>query len=422
MKKKRNDASYLILLWVICVCFIFGSSVISEGKVKLKSSGSKLCFQCHDQMQAKLKAKKYLHGPVAGGNCEGCHNPHTSSDSNLLKVKSDELCLGCHTEKKAEFDKATVHSPVREGNCLGCHDPHGASNKFYLKNAGSTLCFTCHIDLKMKDTESAHPPFKLGQCIKCHNPHASEEKSLLKKPPRDICRSCHNLESNALTAKHWKVNLKDVNCTFCHDPHGAENSKLVKDVVHPPFADRECGACHENIGKDPKLLVEKGKDLCLQCHGEMEAVYSAKNIHPPVADGECVVCHAPHASNYKKLLVSKERAMCLNCHTEMQKQFLSAKFAHPIEAGEGKCTICHTPHSSQGKYLFKGEILSVCETCHKTQGRFTHPVGVGIIDPRDKTSQVTCVSCHDVHGTNYEYFLRGDKKRDLCVMCHENAM
>ncbi len=421
MKKTRNALSYLVLLLIPCMFFVLSSADISQGKVKLKNKGSKLCFTCHDKMKIKLKAKKYLHNPVKRGECEKCHNPHTSVDTKLLNVKSDELCLSCHTEKKAEFNDTTVHPPVREGNCLACHDPHGASNKFFLKKMGSDLCFNCHVDFKLVDLSSTHPPFKLGQCLKCHNPHASKEKSLLKKAPRELCRSCHNIGSSALRSKHWKVNLKEVNCTFCHDPHGAKNLNLVKDYVHPPFEDRECDACHSNLAKDPQLFVEEGKDLCLQCHGEKESIYDDKVIHPPVADGDCVACHTPHASNYEKLLVRGEREMCLDCHTEKRSQFVNTKYSHPADAGGGKCTICHTPHSSQGRYLFKGEILSVCETCHKTQGTFTHPVGVGIIDPRDKTSQVTCISCHDVHGTNYEYFLRGERKRDLCVMCHQSA-
>ncbi|RMF93625.1 MAG: hypothetical protein D6734_09700 [Candidatus Schekmanbacteria bacterium] len=410
----------LFLISLILIFFLSGG--VSNAKVKLKSKGSKLCFKCHKKMALKLKAKKYLHNPVAAGQCEKCHNPHTSVDPKLLKVKSDELCLSCHTEKKKEFAKNTVHPPVREGNCLGCHDPHGSSYRFFLKNTGSSLCFSCHIDLKMKNMESKHPPFKLGQCIKCHRPHASAERSLLRKAPKNLCRSCHNIGSSALISKHWKVNLKEVNCTLCHDPHGTQNLKLVKDVVHPPFEDRECDACHSNLAKDPRLFVEEGKDLCLQCHGEMEEVFNNSDIHPPVAQGKCISCHTPHASSFKKLLVDKERYMCLNCHTEKKKQFQNAKYSHPEKAGGGKCTICHTPHSSQQKYLFKKEILSVCTGCHKTQGTFTHPVGVGVIDPRDKKSQVTCVSCHEVHGSNYEYFLRGDRKRDLCVMCHQTAM
>jgi hypothetical protein len=35
-----------------------------------------------------------------------------------------------------------------------------------------------------------------------------------------------------------------VNCVSCHTPHTSKNVKLFKKNEHPPFAARQCDACH----------------------------------------------------------------------------------------------------------------------------------------------------------------------------------
>jgi predicted CXXCH cytochrome family protein len=58
------------------------------------------------------------------------------------------------------------------------------------------------------------------------------------------------------------------------------------------------------------------------------------------------------------------------------------------------------------------------ERCHPTQGRFTHPVGKDIIDPRSGSS-LDCSTCHNPMGSPEEYILRDGKDRDLCIKCHQ---
>ena len=40
-----------------------------------------LCYLCHEDLGAQYN---YLHGPVAGGYCTACHDPHSSDNEKLL--------------------------------------------------------------------------------------------------------------------------------------------------------------------------------------------------------------------------------------------------------------------------------------------------------------------------------------------------
>ena len=45
------------------------------------------------------------------------------------------------------------------------------------------------------------------------------------------------------------ISAKDVQCVHCHDPHYSSDPKFFKETVHPPFAARQCDACHAVAGK-----------------------------------------------------------------------------------------------------------------------------------------------------------------------------
>ncbi len=86
-----------------------------------------LCYNCHDDFSESYAV---LHGPVASGNCTGCHNPHMSKNKNLLKRTKQDLCLYCHDKKR--LAQLPMHRDKMTLDCQVCHDPHGGSNKFYL--------------------------------------------------------------------------------------------------------------------------------------------------------------------------------------------------------------------------------------------------------------------------------------------------
>lgn len=132
-------------------------------KYSVQKLGSKLCYDCHKDKQSEFKAFKFLHGPVVGGMCETCHDPHYSENPGQLRQPVNSLCLSCHESigkgihvtsvsqgKGHPISGHTDPSPRgrgRELSCISCHDPHGGKARHYFVTGNDNkleLCQTCH--------------------------------------------------------------------------------------------------------------------------------------------------------------------------------------------------------------------------------------------------------------------------------------
>ena len=87
-----------------------------------------LCYICHEDLG---QSYNYLHGPVAGGYCTACHDPHRSDHPKLLKLNGDDLCFYCH--QKASVRKNEMHQDLEGMVCMDCHNPHGGEDKYIFQ-------------------------------------------------------------------------------------------------------------------------------------------------------------------------------------------------------------------------------------------------------------------------------------------------
>ena len=72
-------------------------------------------------------------------------------------------------------------------------------------------------------------------------------------------------------------------------------AKPIVLVVHPPYAKRDCAACHES--QFSNAMRGKPGEVCFTCHKPLQQAITASKVkHQPVADGECTGCHSPHLS------------------------------------------------------------------------------------------------------------------------------
>jgi predicted CXXCH cytochrome family protein len=173
-----------------------------------------LCYGCHDK---SMFTKKIIHHAIDMG-CTGCHNPHSSDDSKLLRSKPPPLCFGCHD--KTEFTKKDVHRPVGEGKCLLCHNPHSSKEMALLNKKPMETCLQCHRTIREKHIsdfhEKKHPlggketaegetalpqsPLKPGTpfyCGTCHNPHSTNTPLLFRfgaQTITELCKHCHKMD------------------------------------------------------------------------------------------------------------------------------------------------------------------------------------------------------------------------------------
>lgn len=114
------------------------------------------------------------HRPFAEKNCSGCHD---FKKTNRLITEKNELCFVCHKNFiKGKF----VHGPVAVGDCLACHLPHDSFNTALLLEPRNTICTKCHreerLAAKMHENVIDHKMY----CVDCHDPHSSRAQYFLK--------------------------------------------------------------------------------------------------------------------------------------------------------------------------------------------------------------------------------------------------
>jgi len=220
----------------------------SDNEHMVPADISQACLKCH-QKEMDALPKESRHAPFEGGDCLTCHRPHASARESLLTMEPGDLCRTCHDELPGEKDATTRHMPVTRGQCLSCHGPHGGSGAAFLRRDDMrALCLSCHGEQgkqMLGSTQTVHPPFARESCLTCHTAHASRTESLLAKPPGALCGTCHDLTKPALTAAHKGLLSASTDCTSCHDGHASEKAHLLLQAQHPPFADGDCGVCHQ---------------------------------------------------------------------------------------------------------------------------------------------------------------------------------
>lgn len=144
------------------------------------------CMQCHKTQQAQFHMRSHMPLPEGKLSCTDCHNPHGSTTAPLLKADSiNELCYGCHAEKRGPF--LFEHAPVRE-SCLNCHNAHGSNFEALLNTPRPVLCQQCHSQLNhpavlmtrgnLAGGSAPDPRLIAGACQTCHvNIHGSNSPS-----------------------------------------------------------------------------------------------------------------------------------------------------------------------------------------------------------------------------------------------------
>ena len=208
------------------------------------------CVNCHPDVRTKF-TRHAGDDPVT---CSSCHlvnqdltlsRPATHADANP--------CYGCHTDKIGEFAQAFVHGPVAGGACTICHDPHGSDFDHTLNQPAVLLCLSCHRDLDPDAYAVEHQPFVNGQCVDCHDPHATRNRWVLQRSSEELCFPCHGAGGELDSHVH-PYNVKP-------------RQRLDADLPLTPGGRLECLSCHEAHGGSRQSLLRSPTDnVCVGCH------------------------------------------------------------------------------------------------------------------------------------------------------------
>ncbi len=230
-------------------------SIIAFNKMDSKAV-SESCMMCHNGKESHNNFRQGEHWRNDVG-CADCHSAHgtppnvgkpgsitlvsepshkkaTFATAAMLKQSEPQLCISCHNETKAQFQKP-FHHKVLEGTmtCSDCHNAHGGfeAKQTRLAIGADASCIKCHTD-KQGPFVFEHGPLKLEGCSTCHTPHGSANPKLLKRPQiRQTCFECHTGISDELApgvpSRHNQANMRETQCTVCHSQiHGSNSSRL----------------------------------------------------------------------------------------------------------------------------------------------------------------------------------------------------
>jgi DmsE family decaheme c-type cytochrome len=204
------------------------------------------CLTCHASDFGKVNIRRSEH-TLNNIACTSCHSIHHSETPRYLLAKPQtELCYGCHSAVRAQFDMPAKHR-VNEGfmQCSDCHNPHGTfsptwrmSQRPYMVEqalGNEEACLKCHVD-KRGPFVFSHPPVNVEGCEICHYPHGSTNSYLLRRPTAfTLCLQCHNGAANFGTRNNGVTPLSSVHnlldprfqfCTTCHVRIHGSNSDM----------------------------------------------------------------------------------------------------------------------------------------------------------------------------------------------------
>jgi predicted CXXCH cytochrome family protein len=266
--------------------------------------------------------------------------------------------------------------------------------------AGGKPCLDCHTELK-KPATSVHAALTSG-CNACHMTVDGKE---------------HPEQKNSIKLIGDVPGL----CYGCHD-----GTQFKGKSIHPPVVIDTCTVCHNPHQSNFKVLLLKNMpELCYECHKESK--FKEKSVHQPVAQGRCMSCHKPHASNFGSMLINEPPELCYQCHDK--KQF-EKKYVHVVAKIPNGCLLCHDPHSNNNQdLLLRPTIFDLCTSCHSGQVNGMHIMGMGHLgggenihpvkgmpDPSSPSKELTCISCHNPHSSEYGGLF---VQRNLCTKCHK---
>ncbi|HVP39599.1 MAG TPA: DmsE family decaheme c-type cytochrome [Candidatus Saccharimonadales bacterium] len=228
----------------------------------------------------------------------------------------------------------------------------------------------------------------------------------------EACKDCHDTEFGQFrTNPHGRAAAdsalvgKIVGCESCHGP-GSLHVAAGGNADDPGF---------KSIRNLKTMKAADASAVCRTCHTGGEQFYWDHGVHAR-NDVACVDCHTIHHSKPGKtsaLLPNPDiNQVCLRCHTDRRAQM--ARSAHmPLREGGMSCVDCHNPHGSPApKQLRAASVNDLCYTCHADKRGpmlWEHP-----------PVRENCLNCHDPHGGNNPRMLVS-RTPYLCQRCHDGT-
>ena len=222
-------------------------------------------------------------------------------------------------------------------------------------------------------------------------------------------------------------------CTTCHatiNEHFSHTNHAKAFRLNPrnEREARVCEACHgpgSEHAKNPTdkatiigftkrsgTAVEAMNGQCLSCHAGGGRIHWPGSMHES-SQLACSDCHNPMAKFSREGMLRKESVVetCYTCHAQQRSEFRRRSHM-PLPEGKMSCVDCHNPHGSTTRPLLQAEsVNALCYRCHtEKRGPFIW---------EHAPVRENCLNCHVPHGSNHDKLL-SSARPFLCQQCHAN--
>ncbi|MFN7940228.1 MAG: DmsE family decaheme c-type cytochrome [Thermoanaerobaculia bacterium] len=217
----------------------------------------------------------------------------------------------------------------------------------------------------------------------------------------------------------------DQACLECH----GEVAKTLAGTPHgqagfAKLSAHGCEACHgpgslhiddpENVSmRLTDKTAHQQNQVCQTCHGGGKQFLWVGSVHD-TRGLSCLTCHSVHAakSESQQLKAASAMEVCFQCHKEVRAD-LWKNSHHPIREGRISCMDCHNPHGTEtAKMISAASVNDLCYTCHtEKRGPFLW---------EHAPVRESCLNCHVSHGSNHIKLQRTSVPY-ICQECHSNT-
>jgi len=385
--------------------------------------------------------------PAPGGTttehrCGTCHNPHGNNNYRLLRDDVNGRS-GITIRVGAMGNYSTGMSAF----CTACHTIYGETGsgvEGYRRHPINRFLTGTEMGNLTSTPLEPHVQHEGGKvmCLSCHYAHGSPSNAMLRmqtysSSESEMCQQCHrkgfNADGQQVRYTHGGFNGNNANCRICHTVHSKGNKKLL---MEPKESDL-CNNCHAGIAKFNEFKSHDS-DVKIDRPSRFNVFSSTGNSfgNYSVGGGDVASWHeidGTHTAPGGKTLELR----CGKCHNPHG----SDNFTILRESVEGVNNIKVFGHvSSTGPFnTYSSGFATFCQACHTRLTRCgtgnpwtRHPVDFKLEDkqfynwsttvitprvPLEAGSQVTCITCHNSHGSK-SYSLQRQGGNRMCQQCH----
>jgi len=447
-------------------CHSNGTS-ISTGAIPANTtpnwgSGSLACSSCHNAAPAyengSPKANSHgIHIAHSVGDCSNCHYA-TTADGSTIADKAKHVNKIYDLQPKPGYSFA--YSYAADGGTCTTNACHGDAKWGSLDAPAGSGCITCH----GHDAGYEYSPGQYSQgkgTFMSHSTHTENDSDDLRGP-NIACDACHDINNFPYFKSGTDINgdgrftLSETNvCTPCHSPEGSYDG--VDDAVIGAKDNWRAGVYDGN-------LLKAGKEKwCAGCHDSGTSTIGSVNAPNVVGDESAAYIYGTGWGFYKTGhglpsgeaypasggITAGAGATCDNCH-DLSTAHIDGNARtyddHESEAtdpseyrigyrlkqvgGQEPMVIPKTGTTDPANYR-------LCANCHTNTAAFTDPnsTETNFRDTTNRhyyhmdatgwrfkadwggddyasqlyTSRITCITCHNVHGSTRLAMMRDGK-------------